>query len=396
MYEQPSADVPGAGVGAAPEFRNVILTSLGSIVSPDHGDSALVDTSSVVTLVSAGFYERQAPFYVDAEQADTATRATVANHNTILKQQYSGIRMVGLPGATMTGQGAVFTRNGQLVKESVVEFTVQGRAPDGFMLSGVGGYTVPARVDRVVTAPCLLAKRPWYRNFGHWLVDGASVVALCADLIRSQNLTVVIGHFDSPKMQEVVRDTIAQLVPGATVLEHPDEEIWQFDNLQYVAPPHVPPLFKLPEALRRLRLGFLGVEERAGGRRIFITRRHAGNRRLVNEVEIYRLCAARGFDLVDTETMTIREQAALFAAADAVIGAKGAALTNVMFCRPGAKVMVLSPSDFPDPFFWDIAGQIGCDYGEVFGPVVTDKPRGLNEFMVEAPRVSAMLDAAGL
>jgi hypothetical protein len=396
MSEQNSAKLPNLGSAAAPEFRNVVLTSLGSIVSPDGGNDALMDAGNVVTLVPSGSYERQAPFYVDAAQADTATRATVANHNTILTQQYAGIRMVGLPGATMTGQGAVFTRSGQLVKESVVEFTVHGQAPDGFTLSGMGGYTVPARVDRVISEPCLLAKRPWYRNFGHWLVDGASVVALCADVIAVQNLTVVIGHFDSPKMRDVVRDTIAQLAPGATVLEHPDEEIWRFDNLQYVAPPHVPPLFKLPEALRRIRLGFLGPEERAGGRRIFITRRQAGNRRLVNEPEIYRLCAARGFDLVDTEAMTIREQAALFASAAAVIGAKGAALTNVMFCRPGTKVMVLSPSDFPDPFFWDIAGQIGCDYGEVFGPVITDKPRGLNEFMVEAPRVAAMLEAAGL
>jgi hypothetical protein len=396
MSEQPGPNATAFDVAAPAAFRNVVLTSLGSIVSPDHGDSALAETTNVVTLVPPGAYDRQAPFYVDAEQADSATRATVANHNTILKQQFSSIRMVGLSGATMTGQGAVFTRGGQLVKESVVEFTVQGRAPDGFMLSGAGGYAVPARVDRVITEPCLLAKRPWYRNFGHWLVDGASVVALCADLIQSETLTVVIGNFDSPKMREVVRDTIAQLVPGATVLEHPDEEIWQFDNLQYVTPPHVPPLFKLPEALRRIRLGFLGTEERPGGRRIFITRRQAGNRRLVNEAEIYRLCAARGFDLVDTETMSIREQAAVFAAADAVIGAKGAALTNVMFCRPGAKVLVLSPSDFPDPFFWDIAGQIGCDYGEVFGPVVTDKPRGLNEFMVEPARVAAMLAAAGL
>jgi capsular polysaccharide biosynthesis protein len=379
-----------------PEFKNVTLTSLGAIVSPDHGDSAQVESGNVVTMVAAGTYQRRKPFFVDLEQATPATRATAEQYFTVLNQQHNAVRLVGLPDATVTGQGAVVTRGNLLVKESVVEFTAQGRAPDGFIASGAGGYSLPTRVDARISAPCILAKRPWYRNFGHWLVDGATVVALAAQLIKSERLTVVVGQFGGPKIRAVVMDTIQQLAPGAAVLEHPDDEIWQFDNLQYVSPPHVPPLFKLPEALRRLRIGFVGQANAVPRtRRLFITRKNAGNRRLVNEAEIFTLCASRGFEFVDPEKLTRREQARLFADAAAVIGAKGAALTNCLFCSPGTKIMVLSPSDFPDPFFWDVA-QNDCDYGEVFGPITTDKARGLNEFTVEPARVKAMLDAAGL
>jgi len=388
------------GVGqenqAVPDFKTVTLTSLGSIITPDQGAGSEIEPGNVVIMVPAGLYTRRAPFFLDADEAEPGTKTSAEQYFSVLSQQYRAVRMVGLADARITGQGAVITRGNLLVKESVLEFTAQGRAPDGFTIAGANTYTMPERVDRLISAPCILAKRPWYRNFGHWLVDGATVVALAADLIGAANLTVVTGTFGSPKMRAVVRDTIEQLAPGAAVLEHPDEEIWQFDDLHYVTPPHVPPLFKLPEPLRRMRSRFLGNTIFAPHRKIFITRRAAGNRRLVNEEEIFALCAARGFELVDPEDLSIREQAKLFAEAQAIIGVKGAALTTCLFCRPDTKILVLSPADFPDPFFWDVAAQNGCDYGELFGPIVTSKARGLNEFTVEPARVEAMLNAAGL
>jgi hypothetical protein len=377
------------------DIRKVVLTSLGSITDPA-ADYAANDSIKVDVLVKAGAYTRRKPFFVDLEQATEATRATVELHFGILRQQHAAVRIADIHGATVTGQGAVVTAGNLLVKESVVEFTAQGRAPDGLSKLEDNGFAMSGRFDRRITEPCILAKRPWYRNFGHWLVDGATVVALAAERIREQNLTVIIGDFGSPKMRAVVNDTIQKLVPGANVLSHRDEEIWHFDDLCYVTPPHVPPLFKLPEALQGIRSAFLGPD---GGpapfRKIFVTRRTAGNRRLVNEAEIFELCAARGFEFVDPEQLSIGQQAVLFAQSSAVIGAKGAALTSVLFCHPDTKVMLMSPADFPDPFFWDVA-QNGCDYAEVFGPIVTDKARGLNEFTVEPARVSAMLDAAGL
>jgi capsular polysaccharide biosynthesis protein len=375
-----------------PEFRQVSLTPLNAMINAEEG-GAQPQTGNVVTLAAAGGYDRRKPFHLDFEQADEFTRTNAAQYFSVLKQQHPSVRMVELPGAVVTGQGAVVTNGEKLVKESVVEFTAQGLPPDGFMASD-GGYSMKRRLDARIAAPCVLAKRPWYRNYGHWLVDGATVLALTAERIQAERLKVVVGQFGSPRMRAVVMDTIAQLVPGATVLEHPDEQIWQFDQLNYVSPPHVPPLFKHPEALRRVRAGFLGAGSgMAPRRRLFITRRTAGNRRLVNEAEIFDLCGARGFQFVDPEKLSLREQAVLFSEAAAVIGAKGAAMTNCLFCAPGTKVMLLSPADFPDPFFWDVAPS--CEYGEVFGPTLTAKARGLNEFTVAPQRVAAMLDAAG-
>ncbi len=374
-----------------PQPLTVRLTPLTQIL-----EAAAAGDSHSTTLAPAGSYERAAPFFLDTEMAAADTAATVREYLSVLHQQHQSVRMVGLQGARVTGQGAVVTDDDRLLRETVIEFTAQGRAPDGLRPGGQDGeYILPGRIDAVITAPSLLVKRPWYQNFGHWLVDGATVLALAAPMIGTGELTIVTGRYGG-KMNALVADTIARLAPGAKVLQQPDDQVWQFSALRYVTPPHVPPLFKSPVALRRLRQGFLaGMEETAPRRRLFISRRGAGNRRCVNEPELFQLCEARGFEFIEPERLGLLEQAKLFAEAAYIVGAKGAALTNCIFCAEGAKTMVLSPADFPDPFFWDICAQTG-GYGEVFGAIVSGKPRGLNEFRIEPARLTAMLDAAGL
>ncbi len=350
---------------------------------------------SPVILAKDGVYSRRAPFFLDTEYASSTTRAAIDQYFKVLKQNHQAVRLVTLPQARITGQGAVITADNRMLKESVVEFTARGKAPDGLTAAGTDTYTLPNRVDREIDLPCILVKRPWYANYGHWLVDGATVLAMAAETIRTKDLTVVIGRYSSPKMRAVVLDTINQLAPGANVLQHPDAEIWRFKELYYVTPPHVPPLFKSPEALSRVRVAFTGMLDNVEPRRrLFLTRRTAATRHIVNEPELFELCAARGFEMAEPEKLPLIDQTKLFAEAAMVIGPKGAALTNCMFCGPNAKTMVLTPSDFPDPFFWDVSARRG-DYGEVFGRTVTQKPAGLNEFTIEPSRLTAMLDAAG-
>lgn len=381
---------------ASSEFKNVVLSTLMGVVNPEGGGRSTAIDAPPVTLAMSGIYERRAPFYLDVEQATMSTRTALAYLFRALKQQHQSIRMVTLPDAQVTGQGAVMTRDNFLIKESVVEFTAHGRPPDGLMATKTGGYSLSTRVDFEVEAPCILVKRPWYANFGHWLVDGATVLALAAETVRARQLTVVVGNYASIKMRAIVLDTINQFAPNAKVLQHPDKEVWQFKELYYVTPPHVPPLFKSPEALRRVRAAFVSTIGAAEPhRKLFVSRSGAANRRVVNEAEVFEVCAARGFEFVQPEKLSLVEQAKIFAEATTIVGAKGAALTNCLFCAPGAKTMLLCPSDFPDPFFWDVCAQTG-DYGELYGPIVTAKSPGLNEFTVEPARVSKMLDAAGV
>jgi capsular polysaccharide biosynthesis protein len=154
------------------------------------------------------------------------------------------------------------------------------------------------------------------------------------------------------------------------VVEQPDDEMWLFSSLYYVTPVHRPPLFKFPTSLHRLRSVFLprAISESAT-RRFFIQRGSDPRRPLENEREVLTICQFFNIQPVRPELLSIKQQILLFNSADMIMGVKGAALANIIFCRADTKIIVLSPNDFADPFFWDIAGQLSLQYFEVFGPI---------------------------
>ena len=83
------------------------------------------------------------------------------------------------------------------------------------------------------------------------------------------------------------------------------------------------------------------VKTRAGwngerNRRIYVSRRDASARKLLNEEAAIALLARYGFEPVTLTALSVAEQIRLFASATHVIGAHGAGLANVMFCGPGA------------------------------------------------------------
>ncbi len=385
--------------GSETPFTDLVMSleTIDGIVQQSDWDDPHAEATIRSVLAPGGSYVRRVPIYVDAANALLSTRQSVETYFGQQSQRHLSLCLVEMLDAGVTGQGTVITRKGRLVRNAVAEFTAHGLVPDGFSRVGDETFTIKAKTHRHFAQPCILAKRPWYNNFGHWLVDGASVLALASDIIRAQNVNIIIGKYQSSKVREVVLESIAAIAPGAKILEQPDDELWTFDKLYYVTPPHVPPLFKSPEAIRRLRAVFSDkIPAPPTPRRIYVSRNRAASRRLVNEAEIFSVCQRYGFTMVVPETLPFMEQVQLFAQAEALVGVKGAAFTNVMFCSPKSKIMLLSPDDFPDPFFWDIAGQLGCEYSEAFGPLATAKAQGLNDFTISADQLLLMLAVSGL
>jgi hypothetical protein len=96
-------------------------------------------------------------------------------------------------------------------------------------------------------------------------------------------------------------------------------------------------------------------------KRIFISRRDAPSRHIVNEDEIFELFKAKGFERYDTGKMSVVEQIALFAQAEMVVGEHGAGLTSIMFCKQGTKVIELFQA-LIDTSFWFPAQIFHLDY----------------------------------
>lgn len=82
------------------------------------------------------------------------------------------------------------------------------------------------------------------------------------------------------------------------------------------------------------------------GRRLYISRLRHGKvsgstRVLQNEEALVAALAKLDFSIIEPESLSSEQQIAEFEAADMIVGPAGSAMFNVMFCRPGTKVIDL-------------------------------------------------------
>jgi hypothetical protein len=102
-------------------------------------------------------------------------------------------------------------------------------------------------------------------------------------------------------------------------------------------------------------------------RRVFISRRLRPTRPLLNEAECVEVLERYGFEVVCTETLTLREELSLFADAEVVVGVHGAGLTNLLFCNRACVAIELFPNGYSDQWFTEVAAARGLTYGSLTG-----------------------------
>ena len=95
--------------------------------------------------------------------------------------------------------------------------------------------------------------------------------------------------------------------------------------------------------------------------RFYITRKNASNRRHFNEDEVIALMNGLGYAIVAPEEYTVAEQIALFNNAKCIVACSGAALTNLLCCRKGCKIIIFNNYLTKIGVFNTIASMVGAD-----------------------------------
>jgi capsular polysaccharide biosynthesis protein len=94
-------------------------------------------------------------------------------------------------------------------------------------------------------------------------------------------------------------------------------------------------------------------------KRIYVTRGNQRNtRRFVRETELLSGLEKRGFAVVDPGSLSVQDQIDHFAAADVIVGPHGAALTNLVFAKEGARVLELFGPKYVKACFWTLTANI--------------------------------------
>ncbi len=98
-------------------------------------------------------------------------------------------------------------------------------------------------------------------------------------------------------------------------------------------------------------------------RRLYIPR---STRKPVNDDRLIDIAQSYGFEIYRPENDP-DGQIETFASAAVVVGAHGAALANLVFCRPGTRVLELVPTDHVFPYYFAIAEAADLEYAYLAG-----------------------------
>lgn len=244
----------------------------------------------------------------------------------------------------------------------------------------------------------IMASRRATNNYGHFLIEMLPMAYLAAELFGAEEQKFYMHRADVAMMDVVLR-AFRMLGHSLQKLVYRGfGEPVHFDELVVVRGLTQHGTYMSPRALDAATALAQAVPP-GSDRRIFV-RRMPGWRRgrsLVNEAALCERLQAMGYRIVDPGAMSLEAQIALFSGADDVIGVIGAAMTNIVFCRPGTRITMLVPSHFPDTFFWFLAQHRGLDYSELRceQPAQEGRERSASDFRLSEADMDWLTGTAG-
>ena len=203
---------------------------------------------------------------------------------------------------------------------------------------------------------------PWVHNYYNTLIGYLPRLALLDRLQDGADLPVIAMETGPvARIQEALealerRNPIVRLGAG----------VHRFERLvlpHRIAAPR--DISEMTEAFfdQALKPALLGARrpDRAT-RRLYISRHDTAVRRIANETDLAAALARLGFEILSLAGRTLAEQAALFDAAAVIVAPHGASLANLIFCRPGTRVLEVFHGDHISPAYHRIAALRGLHY----------------------------------
>jgi capsular polysaccharide biosynthesis protein len=90
-----------------------------------------------------------------------------------------------------------------------------------------------------------------------------------------------------------------------------------------------------------------------------------------NEEELIARLGSIGFEAIEPEQMSMREQIAAFASASIVVGPSGSGMFNTIFCHPGTKIIDLQSESQWIYSYTGMYASLGLRYGIFVGKAET-------------------------
>lgn len=203
----------------------------------------------------------------------------------------------------------------------------------------------------------------WATGYHHWLAEVVPKFFLFENELRGG--TVLI-----PERRPRFIDDFLEMFAFDNVSHWRDNAYVK--NLRVVTNPnsgHFLPEHLLPARARIQEK--LGIKDQKPGRRLYVSRRNARSRRVINEDEVVDALAKQGFETIELEEVSFEEQVRLFSECEMLVSIHGAALTNALFMPDGGRVIELYPAGTSETAYFNacyyrMCNMLGLRHSYVF------------------------------
>tara|TARA_Y100000590_G_C15707789_1_gene1009263 strand:+ start:617 stop:1651 length:1035 start_codon:yes stop_codon:yes gene_type:complete len=117
-----------------------------------------------------------------------------------------------------------------------------------------------------------------------------------------------------------------------------DDNFYLFKNSQ------IPQFLKIWKSIKILNYFLNNKINSQNNLKVYISRQNSNYRNILNEDDLIKILKLKGFRIIDPNRYEIVEQIELFSSAELIISPTGSGLANIIFCKPGTKIIEIRPN----------------------------------------------------
>ena len=233
----------------------------------------------------------------------------------------------------------------------------------------------------------------WWQNYYHWFAD---VLTRLQGLLPLSDLELkIILPSGMAAWQRRSLELIG--VPENQCIFYSGKRPWRLEKLLY----HSPVIMtgnQTVESLLWLRNRLLSSSRvllpSTGWRKIYLSRKGERSRHILNEEEYLPLLRENGFEVINCAQLALEEQIRIFSEAQCVVAPHGAALTNILYAPPEAKIFEIFEPESIRQCYWSMSVTLGHDYHFGVGTSVVN-PSGEANLSVRGDELLSALKTSG-
>ena len=178
--------------------------------------------------------------------------------------------------------------------------------------------------------------------------------------VPDKQISIAIHRKSTNKFRKFIENILINRGIKLKKFIYLDDDFYSFKNSQ------IPQFFSKEIGIDILNKVFKKNNERKN--RIYLTRKNAYYRKIINESDLFDILKSKKFKIVDLDVLSIHEQIDVFSSAETIISPTSSTLANIVFCNAGTKIFEIIPrykhqyEKHLKSRYSDICNFLSCEY----------------------------------